>query len=54
LAAFSNDAAHWMAAVACGRAEIDLFDFIQGLTIADGPEVEVLTGISLHGALSVA
>ena len=40
--------------VAAGRAEIDLFDFIQGLTIAHGPEVEVLTGISLHGALPVA
>jgi hypothetical protein len=32
-------------------AELESFDFIEGLVIQDGPHVEVLTGISLHGGL---
>jgi hypothetical protein len=30
------------------------FDVIEGLVIANGPQVEVLTGVSLHGGLVVA
>ncbi|MBM4039787.1 MAG: hypothetical protein FJ290_14865 [Planctomycetes bacterium] len=37
--------------VAAGRAELDSFDFVKGLVIQNGPEVEVLNGISLHGGL---
>lgn len=37
--------------VAAGNAELDQFDVIAGLVIEGGPEVEVLTAISLHGAL---
>ena len=40
--------------VAKGQAELDSFDFIEDLKIADGPLVSVLTAISLHGALSGA
>lgn len=40
--------------LACGRAELDSFDFIEDLKIADGPLVDVLTGTSLHGALAEA
>jgi hypothetical protein len=40
--------------VATGSAELDCFDFIEDLKIADGPLVNVLTGKSLHGALSYA
>jgi hypothetical protein len=40
--------------VAAGRAELDCFDFIEDLKIADGPLVNVLTGKSLHGALTDA
>lgn len=40
--------------VAAGRAEVDCFDFIEDLKIADGPLVGVLTGKSLHGALTDA
>jgi len=32
-------------------AEIDEFDFVEGLIIKDGPEVEVLNVVSLHGGL---
>jgi len=35
-------------------AELDEFDFVEGLVIKDGPEVEVLNVISLHGGLEVA
>jgi hypothetical protein len=38
--------------LAVGRAELDSFDFIEDLKIADGPLVSVLTGTSLHGALA--
>ncbi len=40
--------------VAAGRAELDSFDTISGLVIQEGPEVEILTGISLHGGLATA
>jgi len=40
--------------VALGEAELDSFDFIEDLKIADGPLVSVLTGTSLHGALADA
>ena len=40
--------------VADGRSELDYFDVVTGLVIADGPEVEVLNGISLHGGLAEA
>lgn len=40
--------------VAEGRAELDQFDGVSGLVIQGGPEVEVLTGISLHGGLPAA
>jgi transposase len=39
---------------AAGRAEVDCFDFIEDLKIAEGPLVDVLTGKSLHGALTDA
>jgi len=32
-------------------AELDEFDFVEGLVIKDGPEVEVLNVVSLHGGL---
>lgn len=37
--------------VAAGKAELDSFDVIEGLKIKDGPVVEVLNGVSLHGRL---
>ncbi|MBI3937809.1 MAG: hypothetical protein HY323_12595 [Betaproteobacteria bacterium] len=40
--------------VATGRAEVDCFDFIEDLKIAEGPLVNVLTAKSLHGALTDA
>jgi transposase-like protein len=40
--------------VALGQAELDSFDFIEDLKIADGPLVSMLTGTSLHGALADA
>lgn len=33
------------------RAELDSFDFVEGLVIQRGPHVEVLNAISLHGGL---
>jgi hypothetical protein len=36
---------------AAGRAELDSFDFVEGLVIQGGVHVEVLNGISLHGGL---
>jgi transposase len=44
----------YLPAVAAGRAEIDCFDFIEDLKIADGPLIAVLTTKSLHGALADA
>lgn len=40
--------------VAAGGAEVDCFDFIEDLKIADGPLVNVLTSKSLYGALTDA
>src|SRR6476620_11983740 len=40
--------------VVAGRAELDCFDFVEGLKIVDGPVVDVLTAKSLHGALTDA
>ena len=40
--------------LAPGKAEMDSFDFIEDLKIANGPLVSLLTGISLHGALTDA
>ena len=40
--------------VLAGRAEVDCFDFIEDLKIADGPLIDVLTAKSLHGALADA
>ena len=40
--------------LACGRAELDSFDFIEDLKIAGGPLIDVLTSTSLHGALAEA
>lgn len=37
--------------VASRQAELDSFDIVEGLVIKDGPEVEVLNGVSLHGGL---
>ena len=40
--------------LAAARAELDSFDVVEGLVIKDGPEVEVLNGVSLHGGLIVS
>jgi hypothetical protein len=40
--------------VAAGRAELDSFDIVEGLVLQDGPQVEVLNGVSLHGGLAVS
>jgi transposase len=40
--------------VAAGRAEVDCFDFIEDLKIAQGPLLQVLTAKSLLGALTDA
>lgn len=37
--------------LAARRAEMDEFDFVEGLVIKGGIEIEVLNGISLHGGL---
>lgn len=36
------------------RVELDSFDTIEGLRLQGGPDVSVLTGISLHGGLAAA
>ncbi len=41
----------YLPGVAAGRAELDSFDFIEDLKIADGPLVAALTATSLHGGL---
>jgi Homeodomain-like domain len=41
-------------ALAAREAELDSFDVVEGLVIEGGPQVEVLTGISLHGGLVAA
>src|SRR5205807_5192607 len=37
-----------------GRAELDSFDVVEGLVIRDGPQIEVLNGVSLHGGLTAS
>jgi transposase len=37
--------------VASRAVELDSFDVVEGLVIKDGPQVEVLNGVSLHGGL---
>jgi len=44
----------YLPAVVAARAELDCFDFIEDLKIADGPLINVLTAKSLHGALADA
>lgn len=44
----------YLPAVVAARAELDCFDFIEDLKIADGPLVDVLTAKSLHGSLTSA
>lgn len=44
----------YLSGLADGKAELDSFDFVEDLKIADGPLVCLLTGISLHGALADA
>jgi hypothetical protein len=41
----------YLPAVAQGAADCDCFDTIEGLVLQGGPQVEVLTGIALHGGL---
>ncbi len=40
--------------VAGALAELDSIDIVEGLIIKDGPQVEVLNGVSLHGGLVVS
>jgi transposase len=44
----------YLPSVMAARAELDSFDFIEDLKIADGPLVDVLTAKSLHGSLTDA
>lgn len=37
--------------LAQAQVELDSFDIVEGLVIKDGPQVEVLNGVSLHGGL---
>jgi hypothetical protein len=41
----------YLSEVAAGRAELDSFDIVEGLTLTGGLRLEVLTGVSLHGGL---
>jgi len=41
----------YLPAVAAGQAELDCFDFVEDLKIADGPLLDLLTATSLHGGL---
>jgi hypothetical protein len=40
--------------VAARCDELDSFDIVEGLVIKEGPAVEVLNGVSLHGGLTVS
>jgi len=44
----------YLPAVAAARAQLDSFYILEGLVIKDGPGVEVLNGVSLHGGLVVS
>jgi hypothetical protein len=41
----------YLPAVAAAKAELDSIDIVEGLVIKDGPQVEVLNLVSLHGGL---
>jgi hypothetical protein len=40
--------------VAAGEAELDQIDIVEGLALKDGPRVEVLNAVSLHGGLGAS
>ena len=40
--------------VATAQAELDSFDIVEGLVLRNGPQIEVLNGVSLHGGLVVS
>jgi hypothetical protein len=40
--------------LAAGRVELDAFDVIEGLSLDDGADIQVLTAVSLHGRLLAA
>lgn len=40
--------------LAASKAELDSFDTIEGLAILGGPDLTILTGISLHGGMASA
>src|SRR5882672_11497196 len=44
----------YLADVAARRVELDSFDVVIGLKTRRGPDVDVLTGVSLHGGLPAA
>ena len=44
----------YLPAVAAAQAELDSIDIVEGLVLQDGPQVEVLNGVSLHGGLVVS
>lgn len=44
----------YLPAVAAAKAELDSIDIVEGLVIKDGPQIEVLNGVSLHGGLVVS
>lgn len=46
--------AWYLPAVMARQAEVDCFDFIEDLKIAEGPLIDVLTAKSLHGGLTDA
>jgi transposase len=41
----------YLPGVASAKAELDCIDIVEGLVIKDGPQVEVLNAVSLHGGL---
>lgn len=41
----------YLPAVAAAKAELDSIDIVEGLVLQDGPQVEVLNAVSLHGGL---
>jgi hypothetical protein len=40
--------------LAAAKTELDSFDIVEGLVIQNGPQIEVLNGVSLHGGLVVS
>ena len=47
-------AGRYLPEVAAGNTELDSFDIVEGLVIQNGPQIEVLNGVSLHGGLVVS